>query len=187
MTDEKNWSFPPFFCKNIYTLRNEGWWANFAGKTSRQVQAFKSLFYIDALHGTEGRYELVFIHAACLILLPCVATLFAPRVLGPLHYSYPFPLFRPSCRCQRSSLRALPGTVRWAAAVKGEQWKNQWWQPLLPNPCCATAAWVSGLWWQSLSPGLASQAVSSRELAGRSILWALVQVLCRQLASTVPV
>lgn len=87
---QKNWSFPPFFCRNINTLRNEEWWTNFTGKTSLHVQAFKSLFYIDAFLGTEGRYGLLFIHAACLILWPYVATLFATRVLEPLCYSSPF-------------------------------------------------------------------------------------------------
>lgn len=49
--------------------------------------------------------------------------------------------------------------------------------------------WLGGsrLWWQSLSPGLASQRVSFRDLAAGGLLWALVQLLWHQLASTGPV
>lgn len=81
---------------------------NFAGKTSLHVQAFKSLFYIDAFLGTEGRYRLLFIHAACSILLPHVATLFATGVLELLSF--------PSLQ----ALLPLPATVAACSAWRSE-------------------------------------------------------------------
>lgn len=185
---KKKWSFPSFFCRNMNTLRNEEWWVNFAGKTSLHVQAFKSLFYIDAFLGTEGRYRLLFIHAARSILLPYVATLFATRVLEPLHYGSPLLSLSSGPLATASDCRCVLCRVQWGGLLpsRGMQRRSWWWQPLLPNPCRASG-WGSGLGWQPLSPSLASQAVSSRELAARSILWALVQLLCRQLASAVPV
>jgi len=71
----------------------------------------------------ELREDTDFIHAACLILLPCVATLFPTKVLKPLHSGCP------PCPSLQALLMlpvvwlplcALPGTVRWAAAVKGD-------------------------------------------------------------------
>lgn len=171
MTDENIF----FFCRNIIPTPE---WANFSGKISLHVQNFWSLVYVDAFCETEGKYTL-----ACLIFLPCVATLFATRALETPHNSSPFLSLSSGPLVTASNCCCMPCLAQWGCCCQGG--------------CSgrATAAksllwhWLgaSRLWWQSLSPGLASQRVSFRELAARDLLWALVQLLCHQLASTGPV
>lgn len=140
-------------------------------------------FFIGVFLGTED-----FVRAVCSILLCCVATLSAIGALEPLRYGSPFLSLSwgslataSSCHCvlclaQRGGLLLL----------REMQWKSWWQQSLLPIPAVPLAG-CPGLGWQPISPGSASWAVSSRDLAARSIPWALVQLLCHQLASTVPV
>ncbi|RLW12936.1 hypothetical protein DV515_00000113 [Chloebia gouldiae] len=73
-----------------------------------------------------------------------------------------------SSHCQPLSPCALSGTGRWAATVKGDEMEEA-----VVAAAAAKSLLCQG---QPLSPGLASQAVSSRELAARSILWASVQL-----------